>query len=571
MATESQTGTTRVRASLTWLDLALIVVLFCASVSVFARYTHGDLWLDEADYAVAGTHSTHDNRWDRSDKPDQPELLIRLRHYHAPATALILQLAHRFGSDDETLRFPFVLAGAASVIMIYLCGCALFGPRREIAFACALLTILTPANIRMASHAVPWSFIILELLILLYTTLQLTRTRNGLWLIAIGMGMGLLFVTSETFFVVCAVLAIVLPLTLLPEIVEQLRRRGIIKPAEAQREPAKLMSRGSLVKGTAGAVLAFLAVAVAFWPAGLKGHCITMLRHYIEMRHSESFAVNIGNQVYKIAPKWSYLYWYFFDYRPFFLCYAVGFIVLLLVAILQFRTVLEVPASQPDNVSSTKSEGIADWVRLPTGSYALLLFTLVLLAAAHRAHIIGPEYLAHCLPFLALCAGCVVQLISRRSISVGFVVLLVAGGVFLRWRPSRALPGMEPRTQISRWKPTATAIAARWQPLDRILLGPQSPNVAYWYLHEWAHIPMHDWQVGQFTLSGPGPNFLRNIANGKYRYIVVSSQFEDNVINAVDKRTMQLLQGSHWETFMRSDEHRMGPSRLTVFRYRDLP
>src|SRR3984957_18944599 len=144
------------RLPLWWLDLLLFLALCGVSIPVSLRFTHGDLWLDEADYAIAGLHSAQDNRWDVSDKPDQPEMLVRLRHFHAPATAYVLQFAHHFGSDEETLRLPFVIAGALSVGLVYLCGLALFGDRREIAAARGLLTAVSPANIRMATPAIPW-------------------------------------------------------------------------------------------------------------------------------------------------------------------------------------------------------------------------------------------------------------------------------------------------------------------------------------------------------------------------------------------------------------------------------
>lgn len=557
-----------------WIDLLLFLALCAIALPVRFRFTQGDLWLDEADYAVASLHSVHDNLWDLSNTSAEPDSLIRLRHYHAPLTALVLKRTHVYGSDERTLRVPFVLAGGLAVGLVYLCGLALFQERREIAVGCALLVVLTPAHIRMASHAIPWSFIIVELLALLWTLLLYARTKHWGWLVGAGFALGWLFVTSETFFVAIAVVACALPLMLLPELRTALQSGGLIRSAPQSLSPetgptasppaykeVTLTGKRELLYGLVGGSFAALLVALTLWPAGLKGDSIRMLRHYIEMRHSEAFPVNIGSQVYKIAPKWAYLYWYWNDYRPFFLCYAAGCVVILLLLALQAFSRL------PGRPFALLKQGTLSQLRqIPVGTGALLLFTLILLIAAHRAHIIGPEYLAHCLPFLTLTAGYVVLLLSRLSRPLGIAAMLAAGFIFVRWTPYRPLPGMDPRTQIPRWHEAAQAIRPLWQSEDRLLLGPQDSNVAYWYLHEWAGIPLHDWQIGQFPLAGPGSHFLSNLGNGKYRFVVVSSQFEDSVLKAVDERSLHILKG--WDVVLKSDEHGLGPSRLTVFRYK---
>ena len=553
----------RSQTRLVLIDLLLFLLLAGIGFSLFERKTHGDLWLDEADYAVAALHSFADNRQDRSDKPDQPELLVRLRHYHAPGTAMILRIAHRYGNAEETLRKPFVIAGALSVGVVYLCGLCLFGNRREIAAASAALMILTPANVRMASHAIPWSFIILELLLLLLCCLVYIRNRKPAALIWLGTVLGLLFVTSETVFVAMAALFVCAPVAMLPEL------RAAINARKASQSPedksAALLQVRIALTGLAGGSIAFVVVGFALWPAGIKGGCIKMLRHYIEMRHSESFAVNIGAAVYKVAPKWSYLYWYSHDYLPYFLCYVVGaaLTIAMLLAGLK-KTCGAKPLADAD----------LRWFEAPAGAYVLIVFTAVLLGAAHRAHIIGPEYLAHCLPFLGLCAGFPVYAASRISRPIGAIIIAAAGLYFVRWHPGRFLPGMDERTQISRWNQVCSVLKPRWnQPAgsnpDRLLLGPQSSTVAYWYLHEVAGIPIHDWQIGQFPIAGPGPAFLAKLRGGKYRYVVVSSQFEDNVIKAVDERSLAILK--RWELVLQSDEKGLGSPRLTVFCWRPAP
>jgi uncharacterized membrane protein len=531
------------------LNVLIFLALFCVSVSVSIRYTHGDLWLDEADYAVAALHPAQDNRWDRSDKPDQPDLLIRLRHYHAPLTALILAAAHHYGSDEETLRIPFVIAGGLSVGLVYICGLALFGGRREIAAACGLLVAFTPANIRMASHAIPWSFIILELVCLLLAAVRFAQTRRPSCLIWIGLVMGLLFATSETFFVAAVTLAIVVAITLAPDIASA-RKQTSGAPAA----PGMIDCR-QLVKCALAGAAAFLTVAIIIWPAGLRGHCLTMLKHYIDMRTSEAFPVNIGSVVYKTAPKWAYLYWYYKWFPTFLAWYIAGLGAVLMITISRIGKLFHVPRNSVEGKRARQ---------VPAGAEALLVFTVVLLISAHQAHIIGAEYLAHCLPFMTLCAGYVLLLIGNMNRLVGYAAVAAVAVVFACWMPSHMLPGMDARTQMPRWRQAASVIAPQWKPLDRLLVGPQSPNVAYWYLHEYAHVPLHDWQVGQFALAGPGPNFLQNMTIGKYRWVAISSQFEDKVINAVDARSMAIL--NTWQLALTSEEDGLGPPRLTLYR-----
>jgi hypothetical protein len=498
------------------LDLALFLALFAAALPVRFQYTHGDLWLDEADYAVASLHGFEANRWDRSDNPREPDSLIRARHFHAPLTAQVLELAHRWSADDRALRTPFVLAGGLTVGLIYLCGVALFDRRREIAIGCAALVICTPAHIRMASHAVPWSPIILEMVLLLWTLILYTQTRRHGWLVGAGGALGMLFVTSETFFVVLLALVALLPFLLQAEF----------------REAAK---RKRALLGLAGGAGLFLAIALALWPIGLLGHSLRMLRHYVEMRHVP-FPTNIGDQVYDIAPRWAYLYWYWHEYRPFFVCYALGTLAVLILLALR---------------------------KAPAGTGALLLLTGLLLAGAHKAHIIGPEYLAHCLVLLSLVAGYFVLAASRLSRPLGFVLMAVVGVSLSRWVQPRPLPGMDARAQISRWPQAARFLATRWQPKDRLILGPQPAVVARWYLSTVVRTPIYEAQIGQIPLHDPKPAFLDKLRAGKVRYVVISSAFEDRPY--LDPRTRQVLEP--WRIVWRSDERGTGEPRLTVYAY----
>ena len=208
-----------------WLDLLVFAALVVVSAVGFYGHAVGDLYSDEADYALASVYGFEANRWDRSDSPKEPDRLVARRHYHAPLTADLIALAHRFGADDRTIRMPFIVAGGLSVGMVYLCGLALFDRRREVAVGCALLVAISPAVVRMASHALPWSPIILELLALLWCMAEYARSRHWGWIAGFGAALGLLFVTSEMFFVAVPATVLALPFLVWPALRMPDRRR----------------------------------------------------------------------------------------------------------------------------------------------------------------------------------------------------------------------------------------------------------------------------------------------------------------------------------------------------------
>lgn len=503
------------RPSAPWLTMVVLLLLCSVATVIFKEYAKGDLWSDEADYALASTRGFEANRWDRSDSAKEPERLIRGRHYHAPLTVDMISVAHHFGSSDVTIRFPFILAGSLSIGMIYLCGLSLFRDRHEIAIGCAALCTFTLPIIRMASHALPWSFIILELLILLWTLLRFGLTGHYAWIIAAGGILGFLFVTSEVFFVAIPAVAIALPFLLWPGIREREKRK-------------------QWIWGVLGGLALILAVALIIWPNGLRGGSLTMLRHYIQMRHSESFPVNIGSGVYTVAPKWAYLYWYWNDYRPFFVCYALGLPAVIVLALLR---------------------------KLTTGVAPLLSLTGFLLFAAHRAHIIGPEYLAHCLPFLTLIGGYFISAIGHPHRALGFAALALLTVPIVRWKPRVPLPGMDARAQVSRWPGAARFLAGRWRKGDRIIVGSQPVSVARWYLVYQCSLPPLDSQFQTMPVHEPKPEFLGRLSSGFYRFAGVSSMVEDNV--DLDVKTRRIL--SAWPVVWKSEENGTGPSRLTLY------
>jgi hypothetical protein len=306
-------------------------------------------------------------------------------------------------------------------------------------------------------------------------------------------------------------------------------RRNALRPLPVTEPPQAIgpaKPKTALIWLAAGAAL-FLGIVVVVWPCGLAGESVRMLRHYIMMRHSESFPVNVGSQIFLVAPKWSYAYWYWNDYRPFFAVYA-----------------LAVPGLI----------GLAIARKLNAGVVPLLAMAALLLFAAHRAHIIGPEYLAHCLPFYAL---------SLAWRPLGAIAIALIAIPVLHWSPRVPLPGMDSRAQVSRWPAAARALAAGWRPGDKIMVGSQPVNVAHWYLVYQGGIPNLNWQFQPMPVHAPKPQFLERLASGYYRYAAVSNMFEDHV--DLDPKTARILRT--WRVAWRSDERGAGPSRLVIYRY----
>jgi 4-amino-4-deoxy-L-arabinose transferase-like glycosyltransferase len=502
-----------------WIDIVLFVILTAIAFGLFYPHAVGDLYSDEADYALASTKGFEANRWDRSDDPKEPNKLIAGRHFHAPLTVDLIAFVHKFGAADHTIRMPFLIAGALSVGMVYLCGLALFERRREIAVACSLLVAISPAVVRMSTHALPWSPIILELLVLLWCLLEYSLGRGKGWIIGTLVALAALFVTSEMFFVAAPAVIVAAPALLWPALSSRLDRRRL------------------LVTIALGVAL-FLAIAVVMWPSGLKGDCVAMLRHYMQMRHTESFPVNVGSRIFIVAPKWAYLYWYWNDYKPFFLCYAVAIPGLIM---------------------------LAERRALHIGLIPLLSLTALLLFAAHRAHIIGPEYLAHCLPFLTLLGGTAVYAVSKLWRPLATVALVLLAIPVLHWSPRVPLPGMDARAQVSRWPGAAAYLSKQWRPGDKIVVGSQPVSVAHWYLVYQGRVPPLDSQFQTMPVHAPRPAFLDRLRAGFYRYAGVSNMFEDQV--DLDPKTRSILRG--WTLIWRSDEHGSGPSRLTIYRAPD--
>ncbi len=368
-----------------WLNVLIVVLLFVGAFAVRMGHTRGDLWQDEAEYALASTHSVADQRWDRSDVASEPLRLVRLRHFHPPMTAYLLRSAQTWGKDEQTSRTPFVIAGSLVVCLVYLCGLRLFGGRRDVSLACAVIVLVTPLQIRASSHAIPWAEISLGIMAVLWTLLQYIHTAQKGWLIGTCGVLGWLFCTTESFFPI--LLAVLLSLPFLFDRIEQADDTDNDANAFSPRRRASLSQPRNLlhgrltlqwrIKALIAGSLVFLVVVLLLWPAGLFGGAWRNIQHYAHLPANTISAV-VGGVSRNPIPKWAFLYWFSHDYKPYFVLYVLGSCVVL-------------------------------WQigkrRLSRGAGVLLVITAVETAVAHLTVEFGPQYMAHCLPPLTLLTG----------------------------------------------------------------------------------------------------------------------------------------------------------------------
>ena len=524
------------------LDGIIFLVLLGLAWSVRAPFARGDLWLDESDYALAAMHGVPANRHDTPIAGD-PEKILRLRHYHPPLVTYVMRASTVMGVKDRNLRLPFLLAGSLSVGLVYLCGLVLFAapggmkdedtlqrallvPQRPAALLCAIMVVFSATHIRASAHALPWAFITMLLLVMLWSMLMSLRTLRPKWLIAAWLGIGLMFSTSEYFFPSILALGLCAPVVLLE----------LYKSGTYRKELAVTL--------VVGAALA-LGIAIALWPAGIMGGAWKMLQHYMKMAN-DPWPVKIRGVLYERAPKWAYLYWYWFNFKAFTLCTGAGALTVLVLSVLR----------------KVNARGVV-----------LLVMTGVILLTAHRSHIIGPEYLSHAIPFLSLLAGFFFYTLLQFNRPVGCAVCILVIGYFSIKHSAANMPGMDERVRVARWPYAIQYLASQWRPSDR-MLAPAGGGGARWYLIYEGGIPAKDWQV-QALPDGPTGSsrsssmnrakLLRDILQGVYRYVVVGTAFSDR--KPMDPFIRQILNNKQapWQLVWQSQEYGEGESRLIIY------
>lgn len=508
------------------IDLALVIALFAVAVWVRSGATVGDLWMDEGDYALASVRGFSANRWDRSDRPADPDRLLKFRHYHPPFTAQLLIAARRLGSGERDLRRPATLAGGLTVALVYLCGLSLFrcarrtrrlpevSAERIAALTAAAVLIWSPAHVRATSHALPWAWITLWLVGLTGAMLRYADTRKPLWLSSALALLGMLFVTSEYFFPACLACAMALPAVFWNDFRNRERIRTVLL-------------------GLGVGIAAMVVIAWVFWPAGIMGGSAKMLRHYMAMA-SDPWPTTVAGIQYERAPKWAYAWWFWSLYRVFTLFYAAGLGSMALLIALK---------------------------RTHRGAAILLAVLGTVLLTAHRSHIIGPEYLAHAVPFLSLIGGYCIVLAADLLRPVGLI-----GGCALCWfvvsrYSGNLMTNLDAAALRPRWPAAARFLAPRWTQRD-LIMAPQFGGVARWNLMYSARIPMKEWQVQGLPPANANRRVLEDLARGVYTYVAVGSTFSPRP--SIDVRIAAMIRA--WPVVWRSEEPAGEPPRLTIYR-----
>ena len=508
------------------IDLALVVALFAVAVWVRSGATLGDLWMDEADYALASVRGFDANRWDLSDRPSDPERLLKFRHYHPPFTAQLLIAARRFGSSERDLRRPATLAGGLTVALVYLCGLSLFRSNRRprwlpeasaariAALTAAAVLIWSPAHVRATSHALPWAWIALWLVALTGAMLRYADTRKPLWLTAAFAVLGMLFVTSEYFYPACLACAAALPAVFWTDF----RNRERVRP---------------VLLGIGLGVAAIAVIAWVFWPAGIAGGSAKMLRHYMAMA-SDPWPTTVAGVQYERAPKWAYAWWFWSLYRIFTIFYAAGLGAMALLVALK---------------------------RTHRGVAILLAVLGAVLYTAHRSHIIGPEYLAHAVPFLSLVGGYCILLAADLLRPAGLMGASALCWFVVSRYSGNLMTNLDAAALRPRWPAAARFLAPRWTQRD-VIMAPQFGGVARWNLMYASGIPMKEWQVQGLPPANANRKVLEDLARGVYAYVAVGSTFSPRP--AIDARVAAMIRA--WPIVWRSEEPAGEPSRLIIYR-----
>ena len=502
------------RRHLWLLDLLIFLVLFGIALPPRFAATSGDLWFDEADYTLASTQGFAANRTDNRNDPKAHRAMLFQRHFHPPLTVYIVGLARQHSVRDRDLRVPFVLLNALTVGLVYLCGLPLFGNRREIAIGAAVVTLAMPLEIQYLSHVIPWPLITACLMALLWTLLNFAQEKRPAWLAGTGILLGLLFTASEMFFPTVLIVATVLAVLIGADWRDAAKRRDLLK-----------MGAVGLTGG--------LAIVLILWPVGLTGDALEMIRHYVGVA-GEAAPVHLAGKDYEFAPKWAYLYYFWSDYKSHLLLYAGGLVAFILLGI--FR-------------------------KLSRPAVILLAFTVWFLLVAHRAHILGPQYLVHCVPMLSLLAGLGFLVVSLLNRPVGMVALIPVCAYVLHRPPNAEILDADARARVPRWPVAAPFLKSRWQSGDKLLVAPQKPSVVYWYLKYAAQMPVREADIRVLPQAKASPKILQDIATGTYRYIIISSTFAgDSAINP----QIRLMLNS-WPMIYKSDESGSRASRLKIY------
>ena len=242
----------------------------------------------------------------------------------------------------------------------------------------------------------------------------------------------------------------------------------------------------------------------------------------------------LAGRTYQRAPKWAYLYWYWERYPVLVVFYVLGGLAALFLLLRR---------------------------RPEAGAGVVVAVTAVVLAVAHRSHIIGPEYLSHALPLLTVLGGLLLMAVGRIHPLAGAAVgalrcrdpddagpaptggdgpALAASSLARRG----GVPGAALETGATgSWRrSTASSRAGTW--LTPGARGPWRPT-------------SRRCPPGTPRSSSSGEVALW----GGFRYVAVGNSFSD--WTDLDNRIRLLLQ--KWPVVWKSEEGGAGSSRLIIY------
>jgi len=135
----------------------------------------------------------------------------------------LLALIYLAGVTDLTARLLSVAIGLATIVVVYLLGRLLYGPRAG--FLAALFMALMPYHVMVSRQVLLDGTLVFCATLTLYLLANYAQTGRSIWLLGAGVGLGLTFLAKETGIILLG--AVFAFLALSPEIRMRLPQLGL--------------------------------------------------------------------------------------------------------------------------------------------------------------------------------------------------------------------------------------------------------------------------------------------------------------------------------------------------------
>ncbi len=369
----------------------LLIVAAMLCVTAIAAHLHSGsmhdviAW-DEANYTIAAKRGIIANAFELGE-------LSQLRHRHAPLMCYAITASTAiFGNDEWSIRLPAVIACALSCGLLVLIGFDLargspFAMRLLAGLGAGLLLATSPASIELAGVIQPHSFVVLFLLLCLWTLCRYLRDLHRRDAILFGLSLAGQFVVMEYGPVILA-FALVAVAVARPELIfgEGFTfTRAMLVPRTLLRTMAGIFR--TVHRDIKLAAAACLAATAALWPAGVFLLAIPFNFVFFLLYAANGHPVLFRGEMHLHVPKYAYAYWYW-SAHPLLLVGMIAAMVLILI-----------------------------WAWRDRRSVALTLavFTLGLTASVHGAHIMQLCKSIFMIPPLALGGPLAVVALMRAA------------------------------------------------------------------------------------------------------------------------------------------------------------